>query len=59
MNERMKQLMLECYNPYGNFDHKKFSELMIKECQQTLINNGYDDAAQCLQDVHFGMTNHV
>jgi len=30
-------------------------DLMVKDCIQTLINNGYDDAAQCLQDVHFGI----
>jgi hypothetical protein len=35
------------------------AELVIKECMQTLINNGYDDAAKCLQDVHFGLDNPV
>jgi hypothetical protein len=34
-------------------------DLMVKDCIQTLINNGYDDAAQCLHDVHFGMDDHV
>jgi UDP-N-acetylglucosamine 2-epimerase len=29
MNERIKQLALECYNPYGNFDHEKFARLII------------------------------
>ena len=37
----------------------KFAELMIQDCIQTLRNNGYDDAAQCLHDVHFGMEDHV
>ena len=32
MNERIKQLALECYNPYSNFDHEKFAELLILEC---------------------------
>jgi hypothetical protein len=34
-------------------------EMLIKDCIQTLINNGYDDAAQCLHDVNFGMDNPV
>ena len=34
-------------------------DLMVKDCIQTLINNGYDDAAQCLQDVHFGIDDPV
>jgi len=34
-------------------------DLMVKDCIQTLINNGYDDAAQCLQDVHFGLDDPV
>jgi hypothetical protein len=32
MNERVKELMLECYNPYSNFDYEKFAELFVKEC---------------------------
>jgi len=32
MNERIKQLALECYNPYSNFDHEKFAELIVQEC---------------------------
>ena len=35
------------------------ADLIIKDCMQTLQNNGYDDAAQCLHDVHFGMDDHV
>lgn len=35
------------------------AEILIKDCIQTLRNNGYDDAAQCLQDVHFGMDHPV
>ena len=36
-----------------------FAELMVRDCIQTLINNGYDDAAQCLQDIHFGIDHPV
>jgi hypothetical protein len=38
MNERIKQLALECYNPYGNFDHEKFAELIINECITAIDN---------------------
>lgn len=32
MNERIKSIALECYNPYGNFDLEKFAELIVREC---------------------------
>lgn len=32
MNQRIKELALECYSPYTNFDHAKFAELIVKEC---------------------------
>jgi hypothetical protein len=32
MNERIKELALECYSPYTNFDHEKFAVLIIREC---------------------------
>jgi hypothetical protein len=31
MNERIKQLAIESHNPYSNFDHEKFAELIIKD----------------------------
>jgi hypothetical protein len=31
MNERIKQLAVESYNPYTNFDHEKFAQLIIKD----------------------------
>lgn len=31
MKERIKELAVECYNPYTNFDHEKFAELIIKD----------------------------
>jgi DNA-binding ferritin-like protein (Dps family) len=36
-----------------------FADALIEDCIRTLRNNGYDDAAQCLHDVHFGMDDHV
>ena len=35
------------------------ADLIIQDNIQTLRNNGYDDAAQCLQDVHFGLDDPV
>lgn len=31
MTERIKELAIECYNPYSNFDYEKFAELIIKD----------------------------
>ena len=31
MTERIKELAIECYNPYSNFDREKFAELIIKD----------------------------
>jgi hypothetical protein len=31
MNQRIKELAIECYNPYSNFDHEKFAGLIIKD----------------------------
>jgi len=32
MNEQIKSIALECYNPYGNFDLEKFAKLIVGEC---------------------------
>jgi hypothetical protein len=32
MNLRIKEIALECHNPYGNFDLEKFAELIIRRC---------------------------
>jgi hypothetical protein len=37
----------------------KLAELIIEDCIRTLHSNGYDDAAKCLQDLHFGIENPV
>jgi hypothetical protein len=34
MNKRIKEIALECHNPYGNFDLEKFAELIVKECMR-------------------------
>ena len=64
MNERIRQLADEAefsekdlHIQGDNF--QKFAELMVKDCIRTLRSNGYDDAAKCLQDIHFGIENPV
>ena len=37
----------------------KLAELIIEDCIRILRSNGYDDAAKCLQDIHFGIENPV
>lgn len=39
MNKRILEIASECYNPYSNFDHERFSKLMVEEfvtCAQDL-----------------------
>lgn len=60
MNERLKKLATESMIQMVSEPRlEKFNEVIIQDCIQTLINNGYDDAAQCLHDVHFGMDDAV
>ena len=40
MNQRIKELALECYSPYSNFDHEKFAELIVRECIQVCADRG-------------------
>ena len=42
MKQRIKELALECYNPYSNFDHEKFAELIVKECLDFLEKDAAD-----------------
>jgi hypothetical protein len=61
MNERIKELMKEANYAAPEIASRAqlLSQLLIEDCIQTLRNNGYDDAAQCLHDVHFGMDDAV
>jgi hypothetical protein len=36
-----------------------FADVMVQDCIRTLRGNGYDDAAQVLQDIHFGIEDPV
>jgi hypothetical protein len=60
MNERIKQLALECYNPYSNFDYEKFAELIVQECINVSLKSShrYDDMGAIIaNDIaeHFGV----
>jgi hypothetical protein len=35
MNERIEQLAIECYQA-PEFDYKKFAELIVRECYETI-----------------------
>ena len=61
MNRRILDLMRQAdyAAPEIAVRAQVLADMLIKDCIQTLINNGYDDAAKCLQDVHFGMDDPV
>ena len=61
MNEHIRELMKTAGYAAPEIASRAtlFSQLLIEDCIQTLRNNGYDDAAQCLHDVHFGMDDAV
>jgi hypothetical protein len=54
MNERVKQLALECYNPYSNFDHEKFAELIVRACAKRSEELGQPELGKGLMK-HFGV----
>lgn len=46
MNDKIKQIALECYNPYSNFDINKFAELIVRECSHLLtVRDGRTEPA--------------
>jgi len=67
MNERIKLLAEQAgYTKdmfgIGHWDMtecKKFADLIVRECMSNLYLHGYDDAAKCLQDIHFGIEDPV
>jgi hypothetical protein len=61
MNERILNLMRQADYAAPEIAKRAqlLADMLIKDCIQTLRNNGYDDAAKCLQDVHFGMDDPV
>ena len=72
MNKRIKELFEQAhiqppatrsgqfaFTPPKTFSPEKFAELIVQDNIRTLRSNGYDDAAQCLQDIHFGIEDPV
>jgi hypothetical protein len=65
MNEQIKQLAIDCYNPYNNFDTEKFAKLIIEECcnvlqTETIRHDGYGYNQGFLHKKikdHFGVDN--
>ena len=57
MNERIRPLYYECQDESQSTEecYQKFALLMIQDNIRTLRSNGYDDAAQYLQDIYFGV----
>ncbi len=56
MNEQIKSIALECYNPYGNFDIEKFALLMVQKCAdigERYADGNYEVYNQIL--AHFGV----
>ncbi len=48
MNERLKELALECYNPYSNFDFEKFVKLIGHDLAKVIEETG----KQCAYTTH-------
>ena len=71
MNEQIRQLAEQAFfdeatsqpstKMYTFSEHKmeKFALLIVQGNIQTLRSHGHDDAAQCLQDIHFGIEDPV
>ena len=61
MNQRILDLMRQADYAAPEIAKRAqvLADMLIKDCIQTLRNNGYDDAADCLTDVHFGMDDPV
>ena len=66
MNNRISELKSKCvvreqrgtnaFDSYmiDRFDSERFAELIVQDCVQTLVNHGYTDAANALNQDHFG-----
>jgi hypothetical protein len=50
MNDRVLTLMRQADYPAPEIAKRAqlLADMLVKDCIQTLISNGYDDAAECL-----------
>lgn len=65
MNDRLENLLYQsgltaqgCWDELDDYARKgieRLAKMIVQDNIQTLHSNGYDDAAQCLQDIHFGI----
>lgn len=66
MNDKIKDIAINCYNPYSEFDYQKFAELIVRECiltiQMGITRDGHNTeqylrSIKHLKDVkeHFGV----
>jgi hypothetical protein len=66
MNQQLLELQSQCivreqrgttaFDSYmvDRFDTEKFAKLIVQDCVQTLVNQGYTDAAKALSEVQLG-----
>jgi len=71
MNEHIKKLLDRALDQavpetWTQLSHEQmtelasvFADIMVQDNIQTLRSHGYDDAAQVLQDIHFGIEDPV
>lgn len=64
INPRIQELAIECYNPYSNFDHERFAELIVKEAIAVVqrrfmgdLNREDLEVRRCVEELklHFGV----
>ncbi len=65
MNDRLENLLYQsgltaqgCWDElddYAKQGIERLAKMIVQDNIQTLRSNGYDDAAQCLQDINFGL----
>lgn len=56
MNDKIKDIAINCYNPYSEFDYQKFGELIVRECVD--IADEYDGVGSTIVSrikKHFGV----
>ncbi len=65
MNDRLENCLYQsgltaqgCWDElddYAKQGIERLAKMIVQDNIQTLRSNGYDDAAQCLQDINFGL----
>ena len=50
MNEKIKELVLKCYNPYTEFDHELFAKLIIDDVMSIMADS--KNYNRCVHTTH-------